>query len=186
MAEITGIIQEIIETQRGANRMADIVVGGEKYGAGLVKFLKAKQGDYVKFTLNEDRGYKNVERNTLKVSQGKPPAEAVAAAASTQANVAKAVSGFDARQDAISRQAASNTAIAWLTLLASQDALPKATAKAKGSQQAVLDLAREEYEKLFYERNTGQEYKVIAPNAAAEDSDSDDAADEAPADAEWQ
>lgn len=183
MAEVTGIIQSIIVTRRGTNDMADIVVGGEKYGAGLVKFLKAKEGDYVKFTLNEDRGYKNVERGTLKVSQGKPPAEAVEAAASTKAKVAGAVSGFDARQDAISRQAASNTAIAWVTFLASQDALPKA--KTKGAAQETLDLIRAEYEKEFYERNTGQEYKLIGPaaKAAAEESDDETAA---PADEAWE
>jgi hypothetical protein len=185
MAEITGIIQSIIEKQTNAGVMADIVVGGEKYGAGLKKFLKAKEGDYVKFTLDDARGFKNVERNSLKVSQGKPPAEAVEQAAATKARVAGAVSGFDARQDAISRQAASNTAIAWMQLLASQDALPKATAKAKGSAAQALDLVREEYEKTFYERNTGQEYKLIGPAAkeAEEDAGDDDTA--APADQEW-
>lgn len=179
--EITGIVQSIIETQRGANRMADIVVAGEKYGAGLVKFLKAKEGDYVKFTLNEERGYKNVERGTLMVGKGAPPAAAVAAAAATKENVAKAVSGFDARQDAISRQAASNTAIAYMTLLASQDALPKA--KTKGTAASTLDAVREEYERVFYERNTGQVYKSISPTASeAEEPE----AEEAPEDEVWQ
>lgn len=184
MAEVTGIIQSIIEKQTTAGVMADIVVAGEKYGAGLRKYLKAKEGDYVKFELDDARGYKNVGRGSLKVSQGKPPAEAVAAAESTKASVAKAVSGFDARQDAISRQAASNTSIAWMTFLASQDALPKA--KTKGAAQETLDLIRAEYEKEFYERNTGQEYKLIGPaaKAAAEESESESSA--APADEAWE
>lgn len=184
MAEVTGIIQSIIEKQTSAGIMADIVVAGEKYGAGLKKFLKAKEGDYVKFELDDARGYKNVGRGSLKVSQGKPPAEAVEAAASTKAKVAGAVSGFDARQDAISRQAASNTAIAWVTFLATQDALPKA--KTKGAAAATFDAIRAEYEKEFYERNTGHEYKLIGPaaKAAAEEVGDDDAA--APADEPWE
>lgn len=185
MTEITGIIQEIVLKQVGANKMADIVVGGERYGAGLAKFVKASEGDYVKFDLDESRGYKNVARGSLKVSKGKPPAEAVAEAASTKANVAKAVSGFDARQDAISRQAASNTAIAWVTFLATQDALPKA--KTKGATTAMLDAVREEYERTFYERNTGQEYKDISPNKAESDGEKEEVTDSAaPADAEWE
>jgi hypothetical protein len=177
-----GIIQSIIEKTTTAGVMADIVVGGEKYGAGLRKFIKAKEGDYVRFELDDARGYKNVGRGSLKVSQGKPPAEAVAQAASTQANVAKAVSGFDARQDAISRQAASNTAIAWITFLGAQEALPKA--KTKGDAQAVLDTLREEYEKTFYERNTGQAYKDIGPSAKEDEQESDDS-DSLPEDTEW-
>lgn len=185
MSEVTGIIQSIIEKQTSAGVMADIVVGGEKYGAGLKKYLKASEGDYVKFELDDSRGYKNVARNSLKVSKGKAPPEAVAEAASTKAKVAGAVSGFDARQDAISRQAASNTAIAWVTFLATQDALPKA--KTKGAAAATLDAIRAEYEKEFYERNTGHEYKLIGPAAAkeaAEESGDDEAA--APADDAWE
>ena len=187
MTEITGIIQEIVFKQVGTNKMADIVVGSEKYGAGLAKFVKAQEGDYVKFDLDDSRGYKNVARGSLKVSKGKAPPEAVAEASATKANVAKAVSGFDARQDAISRQAASNTAIAWVTFLASQDALPKA--KTKGTQQAMLDTIRAEYERVFYEGNTGQEFKNIAPNAKApeetEDSEDTETA-AAPADGSWE
>lgn len=186
MAEVTGIIQDISTTQRGSYVMADIVVGGEKYGAGISKYLKAKVGDYVKFELDDSRGFKNVAKGTLKVSQGKPPAEAVAEASSTKANVARAVSGFDARQDAISRQAASNTAIAWVTFLASQDALPKA--KTKGAAADMLDSVRRQYEKEFYESNTGHEFKDIGPKREAAEA-AEDAGDEdqaaAPADTAW-
>lgn len=188
MAVVTGVIQEIVFKDTTAGKMADIVVAGEKYGAGMAKFLRAKEGDYVRFDLDDSRGYKNVARNSLKVSKDKPPAEAVAEAAATKANVAKAVGGFDMRQDAISRQAASNTAIAYMTLLHAAGALPMSTSKTKGAATASLDAVREEYEKVFYERNTGQAYKNISPSVPAEEAeaDSEDTAEAAPADDRWE
>lgn len=186
MAEITGIVQEVVKQKRGTYDMIDIVVAGEKYGAGLAKFVKVSEGDYVKFELDDSRGYKNVAKGTLKVSKNKAPPEAVAEAAATKANVAKAVGGFDMRQDAISRQAASNTAIAYMTLLHAAGALPVSTSKTKGAAQSGLDAVREEYEKVFYERNTGQVYKSISPSTPKEESAGEDTAEEAPADTEWE
>ena len=183
MTQITGVIQEIIKKQTSAGEMADIVVAGTKYGAGKTQFLRAKEGDYVQFDLDESRGYKNVARNSLKVSKNKPPAEAVAQAAATSY---AGKGGFDARQDAISRQAASNTAIAWLALLQQAGAItvPATQAKSKGGSMAYMDTLRTQYEKEFYENNTGNEWKSIAPNAKNEDSP-DVAEDEAPEDDEW-
>ena len=186
MAQITGIVQEIAFKQTSAGQMADIVVAGEKYGAGLAKYLKAKEGDYVTFELDDSRGYKNVARNSLKVSKNKAPPEAVAEANATKANVAKAVNGFDARQDAISRQAASNTAIAYMVLLHAAGALPVSTSKTKGAAQASLDAIREEYEKVFYERNTGQAFKDISPSAPKEDVSEDSAEADVPDDDAWE
>lgn len=186
MATIKGVVQEILIKDVGNNKMADIIVAGEKYGAGLSKFVKAQVGDYVQFELDDSRGYKNVARGSLKVSKNKAPPEAVAEAAATKGNVAKAVGGFDMRQDAISRQAASNTAIAYMTLLFAAGALPVSTAKTKGAAQASIDAVREEYEKVFYERNTGQPYKNISPSAPAEEVAGEETAEAAPADDEWE
>ena len=186
MAQVTGIVQEIVFKQTSAGQMADIVVAGEKYGAGLAKYLKAKEGDYVTFELDDSRGYKNVGRNTLKVSKNKAPPEAVAEAANTRQNVAKAVSGFDMRQDAISRQAASNTAIAYMSLLQAAGALPVSASKSKGAAQASLDAIREEYEKVFYERNTGQVYKNISPSAPEEEGEAKDEVTDSPDDDAWE
>ena len=181
MAEITGIIQRIdTKDVAGGKKAYNIVVGGESYGAGLYA-PKCKEGDYVKFELDNSRGYLNVGRNSLKVSTNKPPAEAVSAAAVT---MQKAVSGIDNRQDIISRQAASNTAIEFMKLLASQDALGLPAANTKGKKQEAIELLYQEYMKTFYENNTGQAFKDIAPQpekavAAAE------VEEDAPADSEW-
>lgn len=194
---ITGVIQEVITQQRGANTMVDIVVGGQKYGAGLQKFFKGKAGQYVEFDLDDSRGFSNVARNSLKLGdfKGAPeadPREPGATSASTSGyarpTVQRAASSFDNRQDAISRQAASNTAITWLNFLASQDALPAATGKAKGAKQQMLDTLRQEYERHFYEHNTGVEWKSIAPTSSetkGTDEPEDMMGGEVPADDPW-
>lgn len=183
MERITGVIQEVIKQQRGANTMVDIVVGGQKYGAGLEKFFKAKAGQYVEFDLDEERGFKNVARGSLKAGEFKGVPET--SPETPKAAVTKAVSSFDSRQDAISRQAASNTAISWLEFLASQDALPALSAKAKGVKQEALDTLRREYEREFYEHNTGVAWKSIAPNAPKEPADEASGEAATPADGEW-
>ena len=184
MSNITGVVQSITTRATRAGDMADISVAGQRYGAGLVKYLKCKEGDYVTFEVEENGNYKNVARNSMKVSKHKPPAEAVAEAKAT----AGKGSSFDARQDAISRQAASNTAISWLTFLHSMDAISitATQAKSKGGAMSYLDTLRREYEKEFYEANTGNEWKNIAPNKEVEEA-YEDAEEEAaaPDDEPW-
>lgn len=182
MAEITGVVQDIVTRDvSGGKKSYDIVVGGQKYGAGLYA-PKCKVNDYVKFELDDSRGYKNVARNTLKVSSHKPPAEAVAEAKATAVQASKG--GFDARQDTISRQAAMNTAIAFMTILSTNDALGLPAANTKGKRQEVLEAMLRKYTQEFYEENTGVAFKSIAPNAKQEGDESAEE-EEAPADEEW-
>lgn len=184
---ITGIIQKI-ETRSvaGGKTAYNIVVGGQSYGAGLYA-PKAKEGDYVKFNVDESRGYKNVERNSLKVSANKPPAEAVAEAQSTAPKQSTTGGSFDTKQDTISRQSAANTAIAFLQLLSANDALglPAATSK-KGSKQQALEAILEKYTQQFYEANTGVVYKSIAPDSKPTAEDIEQEEVEAPVDSEWE
>ena len=167
---ISGVIQQIKTKQTKIGTMYDIQVNGDFWGVG--KYApKAKEGDYVTFTPEYNGNFKNVERGTLKVSANKPANTGNAQASS---NVRAASNSFDARQDAISRQAASNTAIAWLTMLHTAGALPVSTSKSKGGQQEALDVLRRQYEKEFYEANTGVEWKNISPNKASDASDDAD------------
>jgi hypothetical protein len=185
MAEITGVVQDIVTRDvAGGKKSYDIVVAGQKYGAGLFA-PKAKVGDYVKFELDESRGYKNVARNSLKVSANKPPAEALAEAAATKP---AAGGGYDNRQDTISRQAAANTAVAFMTLLSANEALGLPAATAKGKRQEVLEAILAKYTEFFYEENTGNKYKSINPSAAkTEEAPADEAeeVDDTPPDSEW-
>lgn len=162
MASVSGVVQEIRQNPRvvqGQNKIAyDVVVGGQKYGAGFFA-PKCNVGDYVTFESTQNGNFYNVTPRSLSV--GKAPAgEAVQQAAK---NVASGAGSFDKRQDAISRQAASNTAIAFMNLLASQDALPVPTSKGKGDKQAALETLLHGYEKRFYEENTGVAWVSISP-----------------------
>lgn len=184
MSEISGVIQQIKTKKVGAQQKTayDLQVAGQWYGYGFYA-PKAKEGDYVTFTGVQNGNFWNVERGTLKV--GKAPKEEVRAA--VQQQVRSAVGSFDARQDAISRQAASNTAIAWVTFLHAAGALPVSTSKSKGAQQEALDIIRRQYEKEFFEGNTGNEWKDIAPKPKAADPEMefDDAEDDSEEEAPW-
>lgn len=187
---VTGIIQEIQpKTVTGGKTAYDIVVGGEKYGYGLYK-PKAKEGDYVRFELDDSRGYKNVARNSLKVSANKPPPEVVEQAKATAPQKNADGTSFDARQDSIVRQSSLNYAIAYLAVLAQADALGLPAASAKGKRMEVMDTLLSKYTETFYEQNTGLKYKSIAPSGGEQGEDEaqeEDKApfDEAPADDEW-
>lgn len=176
MSQISGVIQAI-ETRSvaGGKTAYSIRVGGESYGAGLYA-PKAKEGDYVTFGLDESRGYRNVERGTLKV--GKAPKGEAAPAAATYA---APKSGFDARQDAISRQAASNTAIGFLELLLKAEALPLGKTK----RQEAVETMLHKYEQEFYERNTGVAWKDISPNKKEDVEEGEEEEVETPDDAQW-
>lgn len=177
MADMTGVVQAVnVKDVSGGRKSYDVVVAGQAYGAGLYA-PKCKVGDYVKFEIAESRGYKNIARNSLKISANKPPAEAVAQAEATAPKTNSQGGSFDTRQDVISRQAATNSAIQFMTLLASQEALPAASGKNKGTKQEVLETLLHQYEASFYERNTGVVWKDITPGAekdVAANTDADD------------
>lgn len=196
MTDITGVVQKI-ETRdvAGGKKAYNIVVGGERYGAGLYA-PKCKEGDYVKFELDESRGYKNVGRNSLKVNAKGPPPEAVAEAAATAAKAAAPEGGQKQEtQETIERQSASNTAIAFLAVAQAADALGLPASGAKGKKLEALDILLEKYATYFYERNTGKDWKDLKPAKTKDEAevaegevDTDDAvAEEAAADTDgWQ
>lgn len=182
MSQVNGVLQDVqARTVAGGKTAYDIVVAGQKYGAGFFK-PKANVGDYVEFTASQNGNFRNVERGTLKVSANKAPA--TEAAIQRGSTVKAAVSSFDTRQDAISRQAASNTAISWVEFLFQAGALNVPASK-KGQAQAIYDTIREEYEVKFYERNTGNEWKDISPNPST-DADPEDSDSEIVEDAPWE
>lgn len=184
--EITGVVQEIQTRSVAGGKIAyNIVVGGQSYGAGLYA-PKCKEGDYVKFGVDESRGYKNVERGTLKVSKDKPPAEAVAAAAATAPKQTSTGGSVDTRQDIISRQSATNSAIAFLAVAQAADALGLPKTDTKGQRIAALDQLLAKYTQYLYESNTGLKYKDISPSKKDDDEPEAEEAEEAPADSNWE
>lgn len=195
---ITGIIQAIETRQVAGGRTAyNIIVGGESYGAGLFK-PKANEGDYVQFTLDDSRGYKNVARNSLKVSTNKPSPEAVQEAKATAP--ARAADGSvttlkeqkrqeweEKKQEIIARQSARNTAISYLSVLAAADALGLPASGTKGKKQEALDALLSKYTQEFYTESTGQEWKLYdKANTSHSAGNSTEEGDSLPDDTPWE
>lgn len=182
MADITGVVQDIVTRDvSGGKKSYDIVVAGQKYGAGLYA-PKCKVGDYVKFELDDSRGYKNVGRNSLKVSANKPPAEAMAEAETTAPQKNSAGASVDSRQDIISRQAATNSAIAFMAVLAATESLGLPAASGKAAKRSeVMEGILHQYEKEFYERNTGIAWKDISPAPKEAEAVNEQVVEDAPA-----
>lgn len=167
MAQVKGVVQEITQREVSGGRTAySLKIAGQSYGAGLYK-PKCKEGDYVTFDVEENGQYKNVGRNSLKVSDYKPTAEESAPAASAPA--AKASGGWDDRQDTISRQAASNTAIAFMQIMSDNEALGLPKSDAKGAKAKALIAILHRLEQEIYERNTGKTYVDISPKQKLEE-----------------
>jgi hypothetical protein len=174
MADMTGVVQAInAKPVSGGKTAYDIVVAGQSYGVGLYA-PKCKIGDYVKFEIDDSRGYKNVARNSLKVSANKPPAEAMEQAAATAPSVSTTGGTVDHRQEVISRQAASNTAIEFMKVLSANDALGLPKTDTKGKRMEVLEAMLAKYTQEFYEKNTGVVFKDISPSGS-KDTISDEA-----------
>lgn len=187
MSQVSGVVQEIqTRSVAGGKTAYNIVVAGQSYGAGLYA-PKASVGDYVEFTVDEARGYKNVARGTLTVQKNKGGASAAAPAAAPVAAKPAAVN-YDARQDTISRQAAANTALQFLNLAVSTGALELPKSGKKGAQLDALETIVHEYTASFYERATGTVYKDISPNAPEESDTPADVAEDAglPEDQPWE
>lgn len=194
---VTGIIQAI-ETRSvaGGKTAYNIVVGGQSYGAGLYK-PKANEGDYVKFEVDDSRGYKNVARNSLKVSPNKAPAEAVEEAkvtaptknadGSVLTQKEKARQEWEEKkQEIIARQSALNSANDFLAVAAQVDALGLPASGAKGKRLEALEVLLHKYTKQFYEQSTGQTWKgsEVAPTLAEDAAELDAVAE--PDDTPWE
>ena len=194
MAQVKGVVQAI-ETKQvsgGTKTAYSIVVGGQGYGAGLFK-PKCKEGDYVTFEVEMNGNYKNVARNSLSVSDYKPTAEDTSAPTKSAAKTtgvdwdAKAKADAE-RQDTISRQASSNSAIAFMQIMSANDALGLPKSTAKGAQAKALTALLRKLEVEFYERNTGKVWVDITPNQKQENEQADGEEDQeegAPSDEGW-
>ena len=193
MAQVKGVVQAIEQKEVSGGRTAySLRVGGQLYGAGLFK-PKCSEGDYVTFEEERNGNYKNIARNSLKVSDYKPapednPAPAKSAAKSTGVDWDAKAKADAERQDTISRQASSNSAIAFMQIMSANDALGLPKSTAKGAQAKALTALLRKLEVEFYERNTGKVWVDITPNQKQENEQADGDEDQeegAPSDEGW-
>lgn len=171
MAIVQGVVQEVRTKQTSFGPMYDIVVDGVSYGAG--KFApKAKAGDVVEFDSQQKGNYNNITPKTLRVTgTGSAPAPRPAVASAPARG-----NDFGKNQEVISRQAARNSAIAFLNLAHAAGSLPLGAASAKvGDKFDALDAMCDKLTEKFFNHSQG----VAAPSSdkpvpAAPPADGDD------------
>lgn len=163
----SGTLESIkkFNTARGA--MYSITVGGDFYGTGS-KVPPAKEGDIVEFEFSINGKYRNIDMDTFKVT---------GTGSVKPSGGGKSGNSYDDRQDVISRQAALNSALAYLTLASTLEALP--IPKANKDRLPALDLLLAKKAAEFYTQNTGVPFKPLGAAAdeegpAEEEIDSDD------------
>lgn len=149
-----GFLQQIVVKDTSAGKMTDYIFSnGDKIGAGKFPPKGIEQGKFYNYEFDMNGNFKNLRKNTM--FEGKAPEGAAASAASSAAPARAVGNSYDSRQDVISKQAAFNTSIAFVKLLAESDALPiaasvKAAKKADAIEAIVLD-----YASKFHKRSTG-------------------------------
>ena len=149
-----GFLQQIVVKDTSAGKMTDYIFSnGDKVGAGKFPPKGIEQGKFYNYEFDMNGNFKNLRKNTM--FEGKAPEGAAASAASSAAPARAGGNSYDSRQDVISKQAAFNTSIAFVKLLAESDALPvaasvKAAKKADAIEAIVLD-----YASKFHKRSTG-------------------------------
>lgn len=149
-----GFLQQIVVKDTSAGKMTDYIFSnGDKVGAGKFPPKGIEQGKFYNYEFDMNGNFKNLRKNSM--FEGKAPEGAAATAASPATSARAGGNSYDSRQDVISKQAAFNTSIAFVKLLAESDALPiaasvKAAKKADAIEAIVLD-----YASKFHKRSTG-------------------------------
>lgn len=190
-----GFVQQVATRKTKIGDMFDLVVNGDSYGHGKYAPRGISAGDYVEFVTEMNGNFRNIARGTLKKID--PPAGAAAAAPAVQNTSPSAAANapartyvansFDDRQVVISKQAALNTAIAFVEVATKTGAI--ALPEAKGKGLAILDRAVFEYAAKFHKFSTGVEVEIPEaedPKAGAKRGKAAAAATPNPDDAEWQ
>lgn len=143
-------VNEILAKDTKAGVMYDYVMSdGNKVGAGKFKPKGVEVGDYIQYEIKMNGNFKNFQPGS--VSKLDPPAGVAAPA--KQPNF---VPSGDKRQEVISKQAALNSALTLVGILASTDSLPiPKTAKQADRADLLLNVVNH-YTALFYNQATGQ------------------------------
>lgn len=169
MAKISGVVQEVQQYDTKVGKMWNVVVGGEKYGNGKYE-PRCAAGDVIEFEVSYNGNYKNVAPKTLVVT-GK------SAETPKPSTAPSSGGGFDARQDVISRQAALNSALEFVGLMASSGMLPIAASAKAGAKIEALEALVRKYTADFHLQSTGKEMPFPAASGAVSGA--------SPADGEW-
>ena len=155
--KISGKIEYLNENKNG---FYNIKVGGEYYSIGKYAPRGIGQGDNVEFEIEYNGNFKNVAKGTLR------KLEASVAPPTSTSKSFKAASSFDDRQDVISKQAALNTALAFLEFAKANETLPVPKQKNAGYGYLKTIWLKEAAE--LYELNTGKVWDLPEENVEEE------------------
>lgn len=151
-------IQAIEEKQTSAGKMYDFVFSdGNKVGAGKFPPKGFAVGDYVNYDVTMRGQYKNLAAGSM--SKATPPAGVPAPSAAPARPASNYVSG-DKRQETISKQAALNTALTFVNLLQSAEALPMKKTTKTDAKADILEEIVYRYTAKFYNLATGDTYDI--------------------------
>lgn len=150
MANEAGFITKIETGNTKFGERWYVHVNGQRLLIGKFQPKGLAEGDYVTYETEQNGQYTNLKNGTMQ--KAAPPAGA------EKPTPPKPSSIKTDRQDVISRQAALNSAQAFLTFLASQEALP--VTKAKSKDPDMYEAMLMEYTAKFYHINTLSEYEI--------------------------
>lgn len=146
--------------------MYDIIMSnGDKIGAGSFAPKGFQAGDYVEYEYDVKGTYKNLKPGSL--SKIAAPAGVTQAAAPAPTVAAPTVS-YDSRQTIISKQAALNSAIAYVNILAHTDSIPGITKSLATDKKAdvILEVVNQ-FTADFYKQSTGEVFPELSDSAAS-------------------
>lgn len=178
MSNVTGKIAFIDPRSTDYGTMYSIKVDGEKYSTGKIK-PPASVGDTVSFEYEMNGKYRNANMKTFEVVPGGGNAAPSVGGAATRSYA----ESQDGRQNSIVRQNALSSAVAFLGVLASMDAIPGIgkTMKAEdkyGLINALLIETADEFFNANIKGNSLGEKDTIKPRAGG-------AKEQAEADESW-
>jgi len=143
---------EVQTKQTKIGPMYDLVFdNGDKVGAGKYQPKNASPGKYYSYEINVNGNFKNLAPGSLREVAAPPASSPQTSAAPARSSS----SGFDTRQDTISKQAAFNTALSLVKILQDADALPIAASVKKDKKADTIEAIVLDYAAKFYKRATG-------------------------------
>ena len=177
MPNTQGLVSEIRTRDTSYGTMYNFVVNGEEFGAGKFPPRGVAAGDDIEFSFEDKGRYKNLDSKSVK----KVGAPSAAQVATSTAATAVASSSASAKDATISKQAARNTAVAFMTLLGSVDALPVAASAKPAAKFEVLRGVLDKLTQEFFDFSMGKTTSTPLTDAAEDVGGSDGD----PADGPW-
>lgn len=155
-----GYIASITPKETKAGTMYDFMIDGRKIGAGKFPPKGFQAGDFVNYEVTENGNFLNLKAGSM--SKATPPA-GVAAPAPASTATGRALANHDAKDEAYSRGASLNSAMAFVKILADSDSLPFAANTKKDVKADLIFQVVQEYTERIYELTTGRKLTLAKP-----------------------